>query len=42
MRRRLPLRLVAIGYLVVILLGPLAIVFRRAFEHVLGPAWEAL
>jgi len=42
MRRRLPLRLVAIGYLVVILLGPLAVVFRRAFEHGLGPAWEAL
>ncbi len=42
MRGRLPLRLVAIGYLVVILLGPLAVVFRRAFEHGLGPAWEAL
>jgi sulfate transport system permease protein len=26
----------------VILLGPLAVVFRRAFEHGLGPAWEAL
>ena len=40
--RKLPLRLVAIGYLTVILLGPLALVFWRTFEHGLAPAWDAL
>ena len=39
---RLGLRLVALGYLAVILLGPLAIVFWRTFEHGFGPAWNAL
>lgn len=39
---RLGLRLVALGYLAVILLGPLAIVFWRTFEHGLEPAWNAL
>jgi sulfate/thiosulfate transport system permease protein len=40
--RRLPLRLVAIGYLLAILVGPLAIVFWRTFEHGVDPAWAAL
>jgi sulfate/thiosulfate transport system permease protein len=40
--RRLPLRLVAIGYLVAILIGPLAIVFWRTFEDGVDPAWQAL
>jgi sulfate/thiosulfate transport system permease protein len=40
--RRLSLRLVAVGYLLAILVGPLAIVFWRTFEDGFGPAWEAL
>jgi sulfate transport system permease protein len=40
--RRLGLRGVAIGYLVAILLGPLALVFWRTFEHGFAPAWHAL
>jgi sulfate/thiosulfate transport system permease protein len=39
---RLGLRLVALGYLAAILVGPLAIVFWRTFENGLGPAWDAL
>jgi sulfate transport system permease protein len=39
---RLGLRFVALAYLAVILVGPLAIVFWRTFEHGLGPAWNAL
>ena len=40
--RRLPLRLVAFGYLAAILLGPLSLVFYRTFEHGAGAAWAAL
>jgi sulfate/thiosulfate transport system permease protein len=40
--RRISLRLVAIGYLLVILVGPLAIVFWRTFEDGMDPAWNAL
>ena len=40
--RRLGLRVVALGYLTTILVGPLAIVFWRTFEDGLGPAREAL
>jgi len=40
--RSLGLRGVAIGYLVVILLGPLSMVFWRTFEHGFGQAWEAI
>ena len=36
------LRSVALGYLVVILVGPLGIVFWRTFQHGLAPAWNAL
>jgi sulfate transport system permease protein len=40
--RRLSLRVVALGYLATILVGPLAIVFWRTFEDGVGPAREAL
>ncbi len=39
---RLGLRLVAVVYLAVILVGPLAIVFWRTFEDGFAPAWDAL
>jgi sulfate transport system permease protein len=39
---RLGLRLVALLYLAVILVGPLGMVFWRTFEHGLAPAWNAL
>ena len=42
MPRRLGLRVVALGYLTVILLAPLAMVFYRTFEHGLEPVWQAL
>jgi sulfate/thiosulfate transport system permease protein len=40
--RRLGLRAVALGYLVVILLAPLAMVFYRTFQHGLEPVWQTL
>ncbi len=36
------LRLGSLGYLAVLLLAPLGFVFYRAFEHGLGPAWDAV
>ena len=39
---RFGLRSVALAYLAVILVGPLAIVFWRTFEDGFGPAWDAL
>ena len=42
MGRRLGLRAVALGYLLVILLGPLAMVFYRTFQDGLHPVWQAL
>ena len=39
---RLGLRAVALVYLAVILVGPLAIVFWRTFEDGFAPAWDAL
>src|SRR5712692_4578754 len=39
---RLGLRSVALGYLVVVLLGPLSMVVWRTFENGLGAAWNAL
>ena len=42
MLRRLGLRAVALGYLLVILLAPLGMVFYRTFEHGLEPVWKAL
>ena len=40
--RRLALRSVAIVYLLVVLLGPLSMVFWRTFENGFGDAWDAL
>jgi sulfate/thiosulfate transport system permease protein len=40
--QRLGLRSVALAYLALILVGPLAIVFYRTFEDGFGPAWDAL
>ena len=40
--RRLGLRSVALGYLLVVLLGPLSMVFWRTFEDGFGQAWDAL
>ena len=40
--RKLSLRLVAVGYLLAILAGPLAVVFWRTFEDGFDPAWQAL
>jgi sulfate/thiosulfate transport system permease protein len=40
--RRVGLRTVALGYLTVVLLAPLAMVFYRTFEHGLRPVWQAL
>ncbi len=40
--RRLGLRFIALAYLVIILVGPLTIVFWRTFEDGFRPAWEAL
>jgi sulfate transport system permease protein len=39
---RISLRVVAIGYLLGILIGPLTIVFWRTFEDGFAPAWDAL
>ena len=40
--QRYGLRAVAFVYLAAILLGPLALVFYRTFEHGFGAAWDAL
>ena len=40
--RRLGLRSVALGYLAVLLLGPVAMIFYRTFEHGMGAVWSAL
>jgi sulfate transport system permease protein len=37
-----PLRIVALGYLGVILLEPVGMVFYRTFEHGLAPVWASL
>ena len=42
MGRRLGLRAVALGYLMVVLLAPLVMVFYRTFQSGLHPAWQAL
>jgi sulfate transport system permease protein len=41
-RSRLGLRAVALGYLVVLLLAPLAMVFYRTFQSGLHPVWQTL
>src|SRR5205085_9452472 len=40
--RRYTLRFTALGYLAVLLMIPLGMVFYRAFEHGLAPAWHAV
>ncbi len=42
MANRLGLRAVALGYLAVVLLAPLAMVFYRTFQSGLRPIWQAL
>jgi sulfate transport system permease protein len=39
---RYGLRFVALGYLLVLLAAPVAMVFYRAFQHGLGPVWSSL
>ena len=39
---RWPLRIVGLSYLLVVLAAPVGLVFYRAFEHGLGPAWAAV
>jgi sulfate transport system permease protein len=36
------LRVVGLGYLAVLLVAPVSLVFWRAFEHGVGPAWAAV
>ncbi len=40
--RRLGLRGVALAYLTVVLLGPLAMIFWKTFEHGFGPFWDSV
>ncbi len=42
MRKKLGLRVVALGYLLVVLLAPLGMVFYRTFQSGLHPVWQAL
>ena len=39
---RWPLRIIGLSYLLVVLAAPVGLVFYRAFEHGLGPAWAAV
>jgi sulfate transport system permease protein len=41
-RRRLAVRGAALGYLALLLLAPLAMIFFRTFEHGLAPVWSAV
>ena len=41
MRARLGLRAAALGYLALLLVLPLGMVFWRTFQHGLGPVWDA-
>jgi sulfate transport system permease protein len=40
--RRVGLRTVALGYLALLLIAPVAMIFYRTFEHGLGPVWDAV
>ncbi|MEA2310979.1 MAG: sulfate/thiosulfate transport system permease protein [Solirubrobacteraceae bacterium] len=42
MKGRLTLRAVALGYLALLLAIPVGMVFYRAFEHGIAPAWDAV
>src|SRR5438132_10497652 len=39
---RLALRFASVGYLAVLLLAPVGLIFYRTFEHGFGPAWHAV
>jgi sulfate transport system permease protein len=39
---RLGLRTVALGYLALLLLAPVAMIFYRTFEHGIAPVWDAV
>jgi sulfate transport system permease protein len=39
---RYSLRLFALGYLAALLLVPIALVFKKTFEHGFGPVWDAI
>ena len=40
--RRIALRVIALGYLALLLAIPVGMVFYRAFENGIGPAWDAV
>jgi sulfate/thiosulfate transport system permease protein len=40
--RKLGVRSVALGYLALLLLAPVAMIFYRTFEHGLAPVWDAV
>jgi len=40
--RKLGVRAIALGYLALLLIAPLGMIFYRTFEHGLGPVWEAV
>jgi sulfate/thiosulfate transport system permease protein len=40
--RRLTVRTIALGYLALLLLAPVAMIFYRTFEHGLTPVWNAV
>jgi sulfate transport system permease protein len=40
--RRLGVRSLALGYLALLLLAPVAMIFYRTFEHGLAPVWDAV
>jgi sulfate/thiosulfate transport system permease protein len=41
-KTRLSVRFVALGYLALLLLAPVAMIFYRTFEHGLAPVWDAI
>lgn len=41
-RRRMPLRILALGYLGLLVVVPVGFIFYRAFQHGIGPAWDAI
>jgi sulfate transport system permease protein len=40
--RKLGVRSIALGYLALLLLAPVAMIFYRTFEHGVGPVWSAV
>src|SRR5207248_8103329 len=40
--RKLTVRTIALGYLALLLLAPVAMIFYRTFEHGLTPVWNAI